>query len=225
MEAGRRVGFGLEARLFVLIFIVASVISAFITVNTYNREKENAERALADELIRAARMFSAMLDVDEVLRLPQEPPNSPLVRQYQSLAQHVVDTAGVANVYTCSPVRPGECVFGVINADIGIEAGTLYTYGQTEAADAWAAALAGQMAASPIHADEYGEWMNGVVPLRDSRGRVVALAGVDVEASHVRTLLQQVLRQSIMQGGVLVGVWLLVAFIIAASSFVPLPGH
>ena len=66
MEAGRRVGFGLEARLFVLIFIVANVISAFITVNTYNREKENAERALADELIRAARMFSAMLDVDEV---------------------------------------------------------------------------------------------------------------------------------------------------------------
>lgn len=224
VEATRSFSLGLESRLFVLIFLVATVISVFIAVTTYTREKQNAEQALADELIRAAGVFSAMLDVDDVVRLPQEPPNSPLVQQYQLLAQQVVDTAGVANVYTCSPVRAGECVFGVVNADIGIEAGTLYNYEQTEAGEAWAAAFAGQMAASPIHADEYGEWMNGVVPVRDGSGRVVALAGVDVDASNVRILLQNVFRRAIWEGVVLVVVWLVVAFIIARTIVRPITG-
>src|SRR5690606_2103876 len=205
-------------------FVVASLLSAFIVVNTYNHEKRDAEQALADELVRAARVFSAMLDVNDVVRLTQEGPNSALARRYQELAQHVVDTAGVANAYTCAPVRPGECVFGVVNSGLGIAAGTLYDYGATEAAEAWAAAFAGEMAASPIYTDEYGEWMNGVVPLRDVSGRAVALAGIDIEASHVRLLLQDVLRRSMLQGVVLVGVWLLVAYIIARVVVRPITG-
>lgn len=222
--AERRLRVGLEARLFALIFIVSALISAFIVVYVYRDEKRAAEQALADELIRAARVFASMLDPDEVARLPSEPPGSPLVKRYQALAQHVVDAAGLANAYTCSPVAPGVCAFGVINAGIGIEAGTLYEYGRTAAAEAWAAALAGHMAASPIHADEYGEWMNGVVPVRDASGRVVALAGVDVEASHVRTLLRSVLRQAIALGIALVAVWMVVAFVIARTVVRPVTG-
>src|SRR5690606_33724281 len=155
------------------------------------------------------------LDPDEVARLPFEDPNSPLAQRYSALAQHVVDTAGLANAYTCSPVRPGECRFGVINTDVGIAAGTLYNYGETEAGEAWARAFAGEMAASSIYTDQYGEWMNGVVPIRDRTGKVVALAGVDIEASHVRLLLEEVLRETLLLGSGLIAVWIFVAGLIA----------
>jgi len=70
---------GLEARLFTIVFVVAAIISTFITFHVYNREKLSAEKALADELIRAARIFASMLDPDDVARIVHEPPDSPLV--------------------------------------------------------------------------------------------------------------------------------------------------
>lgn len=108
MQRTLRIHFGLEARLFAIIFVVATIISGLLIAYVYDHEKTSAEKALADELIRAARMFSSMLDPDEVARLPFEDPNSPLAQRYSALAQHVVDTAGLANAYTCSPVRPGK---------------------------------------------------------------------------------------------------------------------
>src|SRR5690606_15794171 len=135
-----------------------------------------------------------MLNVDEVVRLPYEPPGSALVRQYQSMVERVVQLTGVANVYTCMPVRAGECVIGVINAGSGLTTGTVYNYAQTDAADVWAAALSGQMGTSEVYQDQYGEWLTGVVPLRDSTGRVVGLAGVDIDASHLRVRLDEQIR-------------------------------
>src|SRR5690606_20733896 len=162
VETKRTFAFGLEARLFALIFVVAAAISAFITLNTYNREKQQAERALGDELVRMARTLAAVLDPEHVARLPHEAPDSPLAREYSAWAQRLADATGVANVYTCSPAGPGQCLFGIINEGVGIPVGTLYNYAETEAGDSWRAALAGQPAASSIYRDDYGEWMNGV---------------------------------------------------------------
>lgn len=224
MQRTLRIHFGLEARLFAIIFVVATIISALLIMYVYNHEKTSAEKALADELIRAARMFTAMLDPDDVARLPFEGPDSPLAQRYTALAQHVVDTSGVANAYTCSPVGPGECRFGVINADVGVPVGTLYNYNETEAGESWTRALAGEMAASSIYTDQYGEWMNGVVPVRDRTGKVIALAGIDIEASHVRLLMQEVLRKTLLLGAGLIVAWLIVAAVIARIIVRPVTG-
>lgn len=221
MKTGSRSSFGLEARLFTLVFFVATVVSVLLVAYVYNQERRSTEQALGNELIRAARVFSTMLDPQEVALLPQEAPDSPIVRRYRELAQRVVDAGGFANAYTCSAVRPGECAFGVLNDELDLVNGELYNYSETEAGEAWAAALSGTMAASPIHSDEYGEWMNGVVPLRDGSGRIVALAGLDIEASHVRNLLQNVLRQSIFLGVGLIGLWLVIALIITRTMVRP----
>lgn len=53
---------------------------------------------MANEALRAARMFVAMLNVDEAVRPPYEPPGPLLVRQYQSPVERVAQLTGVANV-------------------------------------------------------------------------------------------------------------------------------
>jgi len=208
-------------RLFLLVFVVAGLISAFITGNAYNQEREQTEQALADELIRAAWVFSAMLDAEDIQLMSSESRSSLLVREYEALAQRVVDLAGLTNAYVCTPVRSGVCTLVAINPTSGLAAGTLYHYGETEAAEAWASAFAGREAASPIYRDNVGEWMSGMVPVRDSYGRVIALAGVDVDATRVREQLREVLRNSIIQAVVLVVVWLIVAVTIARTMVRP----
>ncbi|HEY8418685.1 MAG TPA: hypothetical protein VIK93_11710, partial [Limnochordales bacterium] len=84
MAAKRTISFGLQARLFGLVFVVATVISLVTNLITYYRERADIQEALANEALRAVRVFAAMLNVDEVVRLPYEPPGSALVRQYQS---------------------------------------------------------------------------------------------------------------------------------------------
>ena len=64
--------------------------------------------------------------------------------------------------------------------------------------------------------------MNGVIPVRDASGRVVALAGVDVDAAHVRTLLRQRLSQAAWFGGGTVIVWLIVGYLIARTIVRPI---
>ncbi len=91
----KRLIFGLEARLFALIFLVASFISLGVAVYIYDQEKDLTEQALADELLRAAHVFAASLNPDDVAQLPYEAPNSSLVQQYRNLAQRIVDEAGV----------------------------------------------------------------------------------------------------------------------------------
>jgi len=45
---------GLEARLFLIVFVVAAAISGLLVGSIYNEEKQGAEKALADELSGAA---------------------------------------------------------------------------------------------------------------------------------------------------------------------------
>src|SRR5690625_4364835 len=89
LETKRQINFGIEARLFTLIFVVASIISAALAGYVYTREKTSLEQALGNELVRVARVFASVLDPGEVARLPNEPMSSPLVRHYRELAQHV----------------------------------------------------------------------------------------------------------------------------------------
>lgn len=215
----KRLIFGLEARLFALIFLVASFISLGVAVYIYDQEKDLTEQALADELLRAAHVFAASLNPDDVAQLPYEAPNSSLVQQYRNLAQRIVDEAGVVYAYTCSPSGTGRCRFGVVSNDL--VTGDVYAYSETFAAEAWEAVLSGEAAVSPIFRDEYGEWMSALVPIRDAGGRVVALAGVDFEASHVRKALQEQMRQVWLLGVSMVVVWLIVALVISRTIVRP----
>lgn len=158
----KRLIFGLEARLFALIFLVASFISLGVAVYIYDQEKDLTEQALADELLRAAHVFAASLNPDDVAQLPYEAPNSSLVQQYRNLAQRIVDEAGVVYAYTCSPSGTGRCRFGVVSNDL--VTGDVYAYSETFAAEAWEAVLSGEAAVSPIFRDEYGEWMSALDP-------------------------------------------------------------
>lgn len=222
MATERRINFGLEMRLFLLIFFVAVIISGLIATYVYTQEKQLTEQGLADELLRAAHVFAAMLDPDDVALLPQQSPSSPLAQQYRQIAQRVADESDLAYAYTCSRVGEGTCVFGVVSNDL--EQGSRYTYADVPAGEAWAAALSGTATATPIYEDEFGEWMGGVVPVRNASGNVVALAGIDMNASHVRDLLRGVLRQVITLAIALVIVWLAVAFIVARTIVRPVTG-
>lgn len=181
-----------------------------------------AESSLGDELLRAVRMFEATLDADDIVRIPFEPAASPLVRRYTDLAAHLAESTGIDYFSTCSPLAPGICLYGVI-ADpsfIGYE----YEYGTLPMGDSWERSFAGEPSVSPVFADDFGEWINASVPIRNRAGQVVAIATAVMEASHLKTMKQQVFRQVAWLGVILVALWLIVAFIIARTIVRPVAG-
>lgn len=174
---------------------------------------------LGEQLLRVAHVFAASLDAAEVEQVAFAPPDSELALKYRALAQRIADEAGLAYAYTCTQTEPGTCVWGVVSNDLVV--GDSYAYGSLPAADAWGAALAGVPAVSPIYADEYGEWKNGVVPVRNAAGDVVALAGVDLDASFVRAQLAAQLRTALLLGGLMLAIWLFIARWIARRLIRP----
>lgn len=225
MAKQRRLTFGLEMRLFLLIFVTASIISGLIATYMYNEKRIETVDALANELLVAGRMFASAIDPDEVGRLPFESPDSPLAHRYADLSKRMVDFGGMGqghSLATCSIIEPGLCAYGVIYpADY---VGMQYPYGELSMAEAWTAAFNGEEAISPIYTDEFGEWMNAVLPVRNDAGDVVALITSNIEASHVGALLKERLRQVVLLGGILVAVWLVIAFIVARTIVRPVTG-
>lgn len=222
MAAQRRFSFGMEARLFVIIFLVSAVISAFVAMYIYDVQSDLAVEALGDELLRAASLFAATLDVDEVANLAFEGADPALLQHYSDLSQHLSEATGIDHLSTCTATGPGVCRYGVIS---GVEyVGLEYPYAAMAIGEAWTRAFAGEPAVSPVYDDGFGEWMNASIPLRNGAGEVVAIAGAAIDASHVRVAQQEVLRRVLLLSAVMVGVWLVVALVISRSIVRPITG-
>lgn len=58
--------------------------------------------------------------------------------------------------------------------------------------------LGGGLQESDIYTDRWGTWMSAAMPLKDERGDVVAVLGLDIEASYVRQLQQAIRRRFII---------------------------
>lgn len=209
---------GLEVRLFAVVFVVASLISGAFAYYIHNHQQQTLDEELASELLRAAHVFAANLDPDEIAQLRDLQSGDPLVEQYRQIAQRAAANAGLANAYTCMALEPGVCMW---LATSSFEFGSRYEYAGLPNEAAWDAALGGQPAATPIYTDEFGQWKSGVVPIFNAGGDVVALAGFDIDASYVEEQLREELQQSLLLGGVMVAIWLVIAFLIARTIVRP----
>lgn len=209
---------GLEARLFTVVFLVASLISAAFVFYMYDHQRRTLDEELASELLRAANVFAASLDAVEIERLVTQPEGSPMVARYQRIAKTAAERANLANAFTCAVLEPGVCIWGATSA---FEFGSRYEYAGLPNAGAWDAAFNGEAAATPIYTDEFGEWKSGVVPITNAMGDVVSLAGFNVDASYIQARLRDELLTTFVLGGVMVAIWLLIALVIARSIVRP----
>lgn len=209
---------GLEARLFTVVFVVAALISGAFVFYGYTKQQQMLEEGLDTELLRAANVFAANLEPDDIEQMRYEQAGSTLVERYRRIASNAVENSGLANAYTCAALEPGACVW---LATSSFEFGSRYDYAGQPNEAAWIAALSGEPATTPIYTDEFGQWKSGVVPVINARGETVALAGFDIDASYVQELLRQELMTTVILGVIMIAVWLFVAFIVARTIVRP----
>ena len=168
---------------FVLIMVITSGLSFFYT---YGEARSQLNESARQKLMEVAGAMSTQISGDAMMSLTPGQENTStyqgLVDQMRSMRSNSND---IINIYTMKMV--GDNVTFIVD-DSETDAALIgQEYSQPELTQL-KEALTTPSASSTFYSDEFGTYMSGYAPVKDSNGTTVAILGVDVTA--VATLQQ-----------------------------------
>jgi HAMP domain-containing protein len=166
----------------------------------YQSATQQAMENLQQSLILSASTAAKLVNADEVT-LVSDSEGDGTDAEYQHLVDQLTlvkdANPGVANIYIMvrSPGAEDELLFVAdVEADIDIVGEPYDLGGQSDMLDAFN----GPVATPTIQEDEYGAWLSGFAPIKNSQGQSVAIVGVDMAAQDVIRIQNQIKTVSIV---------------------------
>ncbi|MBM3150605.1 MAG: HAMP domain-containing protein [Chloroflexi bacterium] len=183
---------------FMLLFTVAFATSFYWF---YQFATEMATNYLRQSLMASAGTAASMVDADLHTQVYTSGVENDA--QYTQIAQQLRlvrdGNPRVAAIYTMvRSDNPNELIFVVTAEEDTEERAHLREPYDTSNAPEMILGFDGPAADVEMGADEYGVWLSGYAPIRDSQGKAVAIVGVDMEAEDVLLVQTQVRNVSIL---------------------------
>lgn len=218
----RKARFGLETRLFALILLTSTIVSALAGVVIYQYERSIILERINADLLRSAKTLAATIDPADLERVHQEGPASSLAQEYIQWADRVAEQTGLSNVYTCTRTDENHCMLGIATSSLDVSAA--YDLGGSLLGEAKIAGFAGEDSVTDLFTDEYGTFKSAAVPLRDASGQVIAIVGIDLDAEFVTQELDRLMQNILISMAVVTLIWLFVAWTITRVILRPVSG-
>lgn len=173
-----------------LILILAMMMGILLGAGTliFYHNASSAVRANQQEmLLTMAKAAASFVDADEHSSIYQaKRENTESYLKLQSLLQRFRDAnPHIRFVYTMVPAEGNKWNF-VMDAEPSSSSqhsaiGSEYTSNSQE----FLQALQGPVAQKEFYKDQYGTWLSGFAPIKDSSGKTQAILGVDISASDI----------------------------------------
>lgn len=187
----------IQARLFVCFSVLGAAVAGITGAMWYREESKAIIMRLDEEETGLAAALSMLVNGDELQRLANEGPSSPMYAKYQRLAQRFRDEVTVENAWAYIGSSNEKQIVAFIYPEIQ-KPGETFAVPKGTFQEAIGKALHGKMAVTGIFTDNLGTWKTGVYPITDKYGNVVGEVGVDIKAEFVSEALGVARNQAIM---------------------------
>jgi class 3 adenylate cyclase/HAMP domain-containing protein len=238
-ERASGVRFGLRSQLVALFTVAFSVVFAAVFYWAYTFMTARTTELLRADLNATLAGAAESVDADELVALYREGARDAegfsadprFARQLAVLEQvhrleprafpYTFVRGGEADTRRAgAPAASPEFVY-LVDVNAGHDRARAARFLEPDTGSAWAKEAwdrAVLVERPELYTDRFGAWMTSYAPIRDRRGRMVALMGVDFEASYVERVQHQI-RRSV--GAVFLGAYLVVLLLVyfAAGVF------
>ncbi|MEM1505326.1 methyl-accepting chemotaxis protein [Domibacillus sp. 8LH] len=187
----KRTVIGLVTALLIGLFLL---IGSFMYINT----KKAIEQTVRETAVLHAERIAESIDPEVYSDFLENPKKDQTYEKLRIQLNDYREKIGAMYVYTLQADGQdslGIMVDGMEKAEDAVAIGEPTT---TTSYKDVAAVFEGETAATEIVSDpDYGDYMSAFAPVKDASGNVVGVLGVDLEANIVKTIIQNVMKNSI----------------------------
>ncbi|MFJ7951024.1 methyl-accepting chemotaxis protein [Lysinibacillus sp. NPDC096418] len=183
-----------------IIFISLATLTTlliFFILTTIHTTKLAVKQTMGSQAVAVATNIAKQLNVNDYAEISKDPTESELYWRLREELNTIRETNGVLYAYTFAVPKEDEKVTFLVDgmpADdqenagiIGHESSSTYYEDLKEVIDT------GSNYSDILHSD-FGDYLSGTVPLKDSTGNIIAFLGVDIEATQVEGVSKIVLK-------------------------------
>lgn len=183
--------------------IVAIILMSFIlllSINIFmmiNNSKSTVETTVGEHTIEIAENMATYLDAEKYKELASNPDDQELYLELREQLNELREYNGVLYTYTYFVTSEEEDVTFLVDGMPIDDTENAAALGETSSSTLYEhikVAIDEGSFASDILSGGYGEYITGIVPLTTANGEVVALLGVDIDASYVSEITTHVLK-------------------------------
>jgi len=175
--------------------MLVALLAFFIIMAIYTA-KSSVNKTMGIQAVVVAENIAKYLDTDEYVQLSKEPAESELYWQLREELNELREMNGVLYAYTFAVPQEDKKVRFLVDgmpADDVENAGAIgEESSSTTYKDIEKVMNDGSYYSEILHSD-FGDYISGTVPLRDTSGNIVAFIGVDIEATEVSFVASDVL--------------------------------
>ena len=188
------------------IFALLIGLNAFLMIYT---SKQSVQATIGERTITIAENMLNYIDVDKYEELVKNPSENEIYWELREQLNELREINGVRFAYTYLVPQPGEGVAFLVDGmpvDDIENAATLGEISTSTKYEHIEKVLQDGHHYSDLLASDYGEYISGFVPIKNSAGEVIAFLGVDIDASYIEGIASSI-ANSILPG--MVGVFIL----------------
>ena len=189
-----------------IVFVILIGLNVFLMIYT---SKQSVQATIGERTITIAENMLNYIDVEKYEELVKNPEENEVYWELREQLNELREKNGVLYAYTYLVPQPGEGVAFLVDgmpiddkdgaAALGdISSSTTYEHIEKVLQDGHYY--------SDLLAGDYGEYISGFIPIKNSAGEVIAFLGVDIDASYVEGIAGGI-ANSILPG--MVGVFIL----------------
>lgn len=174
----------LQTKLTVSFIVLILVVSGLTFVYTYGETKNALKETTQEELRGLASVIATQIDGDAMAALQPGDEETPVFIAIRDQLQTIrLSNPDILYIYTMRQV--GDTVEFIVDADYGIDDGAAIGEIYDETVPDLLAGFSAPSADRDFTTDEWGTYLSGYAPVRDSKGTVVGLVGVDMDSNRV----------------------------------------
>ena len=188
----------LGSRIVMIIGFIFAVILVLNIVMMVNNSSSSVESAVKERTVEVAENMVKFIDTAKYEQLIKEPSENELYWELREQLNALREYNGVLYAYTYFvPEKNGDIEFlvdGMPVEDTENAAAIYEASGATKYEHIEQVMEKGRYATDVLNSD-YGEFVTGIVPMKNASGETIAYLGVDIDASYISELTSDVAKQ------------------------------
>ncbi|WP_332646485.1 methyl-accepting chemotaxis protein [Lysinibacillus sp. 54212] len=178
----------LSSRIILISSIIFLLLLGLNTLMMFYNSKQSVQATMGERTVSIAKNMASYIDADKFKELANNPEENDLYWELREQLNELREMNGVLYAYTYAIPKEGEAVRFLVDGmpvDDTENAATLGEESSSTTYEHIALVLEKGEYYSELLSGTYGEYISGTIPLQTESGEVVALLGVDIDASYV----------------------------------------
>lgn len=178
-----------------IVMVVLLVATSLMMLDTSRR---SIEAAVGESAVATASNLVQYLDAEKLEQLLQDPQENDLYWEIREKLNELREINGVMYAYTYFvPEKDGDVQFLVDGMPIDDKenAAAMFDVSSSTKYEHIEKVLANDFYYTDIVSSEYGEFVSSFVPVKNAQGTVIAILGVDIDATYIQSISNTIAKQ------------------------------